>query len=435
MVRVQKWSRFTFTFKNWTNRNRSHVENTLSKETCKFAVIVRYKDKLLGYVNSRTPRSLSEIQKYMGRESKINAVHRTTSDVDVDNDYQAMVDCGGYLLRIGTPARNGRPRKQRPRLADKRVGVTVGAENAVTGVGTMCVSETNCGVVRLTEADLTGFQKVKNACVQQSTDVYPVLRLKKVDPMAFRKETNADAQQSTDVSPGLGLKKIILTRFRRETDAGAQQSTDVSLDGFDETPPSDKVDDGQAPSNANRGLGDVSRDDLENTDDAETTVPTVPKSPVSSYNMLVSGIADQVKARDLKGIFVQCGHVAHARIVKFNKDPAHYGLVTMSSGEDALKCVDRLNATVQFGAKLFVRYIRDVDVGAPVKPNVLNSVAESTGSGPPSESYRGRGGSGPPAGNCRGRGGSGLPAGSYRGRGGSGLSAGSYGGLASPGAF
>ncbi|XP_011644153.1 SAFB-like transcription modulator isoform X3 [Pogonomyrmex barbatus] len=76
----------------------------------------------------------------------------------------------------------------------------------------------------------------------------------------------------------------------------------------------------------------------------------------SSRNLWVSGLSSSTRATDLKQIFSKYGKVIGAKVVTNARTPGArcYGYVTMSSSEDAAKCIQHLHRTELHGRVISV---------------------------------------------------------------------------------
>ncbi|XP_028998223.1 uncharacterized protein LOC114850799 [Betta splendens] len=104
MTQLQSLSRFRFTFEDWVTQDERHIKARLTKETCKYAIVVNHDNKLVGFVNANKKRLVSKIRDCMDNQPKIETVHKMVSDVDADAEHLAMINGGGkLLLRVGSP--------------------------------------------------------------------------------------------------------------------------------------------------------------------------------------------------------------------------------------------------------------------------------------------------------------------------------------------
>ncbi|KAH0625830.1 hypothetical protein JD844_034128 [Phrynosoma platyrhinos] len=79
-------------------------------------------------------------------------------------------------------------------------------------------------------------------------------------------------------------------------------------------------------------------------------------SSSSSKNLWVSGLSSSTRATDLKNLFSKYGKVVGAKVVTNARSPGArcYGFVTMSSSEEATKCISHLHRTELHGKMISV---------------------------------------------------------------------------------
>lgn len=79
----------------------------------------------------------------------------------------------------------------------------------------------------------------------------------------------------------------------------------------------------------------------------------------SSRNLWVSGLSSTTRATDLKQIFSKYGKVIGAKVVTNARTPGArcYGYVTMSTSEDAAKCIQHLHRTELHGRVISVEKV------------------------------------------------------------------------------
>ncbi|KAG8127008.1 hypothetical protein E2320_022274, partial [Naja naja] len=80
--------------------------------------------------------------------------------------------------------------------------------------------------------------------------------------------------------------------------------------------------------------------------------PNIGRStPSSGRNLWVSGLSSSTRATDLKNLFSKYGKVVGAKVVTNARSPGArcYGFVTMSSSEEATKCISHLHRTELHG--------------------------------------------------------------------------------------
>lgn len=84
----------------------------------------------------------------------------------------------------------------------------------------------------------------------------------------------------------------------------------------------------------------------------------------SSRNLWVSGLSSSTRATDLKQIFSKYGKVIGAKVVTNARTPGArcYGYVTMSTSEDATKCIQHLHRTELHGRVISVEKVRSISL-------------------------------------------------------------------------
>ncbi|XP_058494388.1 scaffold attachment factor B1 isoform X2 [Solea solea] len=88
-------------------------------------------------------------------------------------------------------------------------------------------------------------------------------------------------------------------------------------------------------------------------------------APSSSRNLWVSGLSSTTRATDLKTLFSKYGKVVGAKVVTNAKSPGArcYGFVTMSSTEEATKCISHLHRTELHGKMISVERAKNEPAG------------------------------------------------------------------------
>jgi len=81
----------------------------------------------------------------------------------------------------------------------------------------------------------------------------------------------------------------------------------------------------------------------------------------NSRNLWISGLSSTTRATDLKSVFSKHGKVIGAKVVTNARTPGArcYGYVTMSSSEDAARCIQSLNKTELHGRMITVERAKD----------------------------------------------------------------------------
>ncbi|XP_023120602.1 scaffold attachment factor B1 isoform X1 [Amphiprion ocellaris] len=97
----------------------------------------------------------------------------------------------------------------------------------------------------------------------------------------------------------------------------------------------------------------------------------------SSRNLWVSGLSSTTRATDLKTLFSKYGKVVGAKVVTNAKSPGArcYGFVTMSSTEEATKCISHLHRTELHGRMISVEQAKNEPAGK--KPADKNDTKKS----------------------------------------------------------
>ncbi|XP_011173479.1 SAFB-like transcription modulator isoform X2 [Solenopsis invicta] len=91
-------------------------------------------------------------------------------------------------------------------------------------------------------------------------------------------------------------------------------------------------------------------------EEKDKKVSQISPANASSRNLWVSGLSSSTRATDLKQIFSKYGKVIGAKVVTNARTPGArcYGYVTMSSSEDAAKCIQHLHRTELHGRVISV---------------------------------------------------------------------------------
>jgi len=83
-------------------------------------------------------------------------------------------------------------------------------------------------------------------------------------------------------------------------------------------------------------------------------------SSSSGRNLWVSGLSSTTRATDLKNLFNKYGKVVGAKVVTNARSPGArcYGFVTMSTSDEATKCISHLHRTELHGRMISVEKVR-----------------------------------------------------------------------------
>ncbi|XP_071434507.1 scaffold attachment factor B1-like isoform X3 [Pithys albifrons albifrons] len=134
--------------------------------------------------------------------------------------------------------------------------------------------------------------------------------------------------------------------------------------------PEEKANSEESPatkeSSASEG-GDQKKSPVEEDRDAKTTSKDE-KGRVGSgsgRNLWVSGLSSSTRATDLKNLFSKYGKVVGAKVVTNARSPGArcYGFVTMSTSEEATKCINHLHRTELHGKMISVEKAKNEPAG------------------------------------------------------------------------
>uniref|UniRef100_A0A7M4EXU7 Scaffold attachment factor B1-like n=1 Tax=Crocodylus porosus TaxID=8502 RepID=A0A7M4EXU7_CROPO len=101
----------------------------------------------------------------------------------------------------------------------------------------------------------------------------------------------------------------------------------------------------------------------------------------SGRNFWVSGLASTTRATDLKNLFSKHGKVVGAKVVTNARSPGArcYGFVTMSTAEEATKCITHLHKTELHGKIISVEKAKNEPAGKKPAEKKENEVKKETG--------------------------------------------------------
>ncbi|XP_070600720.1 LOW QUALITY PROTEIN: scaffold attachment factor B2 [Erythrolamprus reginae] len=98
-------------------------------------------------------------------------------------------------------------------------------------------------------------------------------------------------------------------------------------------------------------------------------------TPSSGRNLWVSGLSSSTRATDLKNLFSKYGKVVGAKVVTNARSPGArcYGFITMSSSEEATKCISHLHRTELHGKMISVERAKNEPAGKKPLPEKKES--------------------------------------------------------------
>ncbi|XP_053558966.1 scaffold attachment factor B2 isoform X2 [Bombina bombina] len=149
------------------------------------------------------------------------------------------------------------------------------------------------------------------------------------------------------------------TEDKSSSDKGSEEPKDTEEGHTEEDTSANKLssenedDDAKMSSLDDEGDKSLSKDDKGLTDAS------------SGRNLWVSGLSSSTRATDLKNLFSKHGKVVGAKVVTNARSPGArcYGFVTMSSSEDATKCIVHLHRTELHGKMISVEKAKNEPAG------------------------------------------------------------------------
>ncbi|XP_078526118.1 scaffold attachment factor B2-like isoform X1 [Lissotriton helveticus] len=240
--------------------------------------------------------------------------------------------------------------------------------------------------------DAGAVKTVKKSAESKSTD--STLELdKKSTPVAETK----DADESLEVEGKESSEKTDEDKKDSDqvvVDKTADQSSEAIEDSTEETSKTSDMDESKAseekteeePSeeSASKESSAKEGDQKKSSAEEETTAETPSKdekgvSPASGKNLWVSGLSSTTRATDLKNLFSKHGKVVGAKVVTNARSPGArcYGFVTMSSSEEATKCITHFHRTELHGRMIFVEKAKNEPAGKKPEKNEKESGDQS----------------------------------------------------------
>ncbi|CAG5117653.1 unnamed protein product [Candidula unifasciata] len=245
-------------------------------------------------------------------------------------------------------------------------------------------------------------------------------------------KTNTGTSNIT--TPAKGKKSQSSIEYEGGDESFVVQEDDVVLNDID----SDLLDgEGKAPNSGSTGepgvcgdanngeldstaTADTSANLLENTQGEQTTagskvgkdtseakssaqpVKKDEKASQAGRNLWVSGLSSSTRAADLKTLFSKHGKVVAAKVVTNARSPVSrcFGLVTLSSADDATKCVQQLHHTEFHGRKISIeraqteiqgtkeKILPPTGLRSPTKPSAHSSTQGSETKAPRKDDER-----------------------------------------------
>ncbi|KAG9464673.1 hypothetical protein GDO78_019568, partial [Eleutherodactylus coqui] len=145
------------------------------------------------------------------------------------------------------------------------------------------------------------------------------------------------------------------------------ENEDKTSDGEDGTKKSQDAQDESSAVRESSSKEDDQKSSL-SLEEADKSITKDDKGPIdgsSGKNLWVSGLSSTTRATDLKNLFSKYGKVVGAKVVTNARSPGArcYGFVTMSSSEDATKCINHLHRTELHGRMISVEKAKNEPAG------------------------------------------------------------------------
>nr|XP_033812151.1 scaffold attachment factor B2-like isoform X2 [Geotrypetes seraphini] len=178
----------------------------------------------------------------------------------------------------------------------------------------------------------------------------------KVDSKLAVETTVDKSSQPTedDSAPSKEVKEV--SEKDSEEKPGDEEAQEAEEKASSEESPATKG------SSANEG-GDQKKSSLDV--DTDTKTDSKDEKGHTSRNLWVSGLSSTTRATDLKNLFSKHGKVVGAKVVTNARSPGArcYGFVTMSSSEEATKCINHLHRTELHGRMISVERAKNEPAG------------------------------------------------------------------------
>uniref|UniRef100_W5M7E5 Scaffold attachment factor B n=1 Tax=Lepisosteus oculatus TaxID=7918 RepID=W5M7E5_LEPOC len=159
------------------------------------------------------------------------------------------------------------------------------------------------------------------------------------------------------------------------TESAIESEKELKAEGGEGEEEARKTEENAAESTAAKESSSVEGDDQKKSSDEEkggkpeTQEEKAPASgtvaAASGRNLWVSGLSSTTRATDLKNLFSKYGKVVGAKVVTNARSPGArcYGFVTMSSTDEATKCISHLHRTELHGRMISVERAKNEPAG------------------------------------------------------------------------
>ncbi|MGH0189702.1 UNVERIFIED_CONTAM: hypothetical protein FKN15_037681 [Acipenser sinensis] len=235
---------------------------------------------------------------------------------------------------------------------DDHVSVTVQAEDALA---LDSESETRDKDKADSEPVVTDLKDVDNQNVEEKMDTEAVSaeniqdnNLSVQDSERTDTEINIASEKESKSEVDKNKEEAEKTEENLNTGDSAATKESSSVEGADQKQSSDKEE---------KDTSTQSKDEKGQTSNSSSTT--------CGRNLWVSGLASTTRATDLKNLFSKYGKVVGAKVVTNARSPGArcYGFVTVSSSDEATKCISHLHRTELHGRMISVERAKNEPAG------------------------------------------------------------------------
>ncbi|XP_041086740.1 scaffold attachment factor B2-like isoform X2 [Polyodon spathula] len=237
-------------------------------------------------------------------------------------------------------------------VEDDRVSVTVQAEDALALDSESETRDKEKADSELVDTDL---KDVDNQNVEEKMDTEAISaeniqdnNLSVQDSEQTDKEMTVASEKESKLEVDENKDEADKTEENLNTGDSAATKESSSVEGADQKQSSDKEE---------KDTSTQSKDEKGQTSNSSSTT--------CGRNLWVSGLASTTRATDLKNLFSKYGKVVGAKVVTNARSPGArcYGFVTMSSTDEATKCISHLHRTELHGRMISVERAKNEPAG------------------------------------------------------------------------
>ncbi|KAK6468228.1 scaffold attachment factor B2-like isoform X1 [Huso huso] len=245
---------------------------------------------------------------------------------------------------------------------DDHVSVTVQAEDALA---LDSESETRDKEKADSEPVVTDLKDVDNQNVEEKMDT------EAVSAENFQ-DNNLSVQDSERTDTEINIASVKESKSEVDENKEEAEKTEENLNTGDsaatkESSSVEGADQKQSSDKEEKDTSTQSKDEKGQTSNSSSTT--------CGRNLWVSGLASTTRATDLKNLFSKYGKVVGAKVVTNARSPGArcYGFVTMSSTDEATKCISHLHRTELHGRMISVERAKNEPAGK--KPDAKKSTS------------------------------------------------------------